>query len=158
MDSTQRTQIILAAVSAAGPSDGDESAWSDRVSALAASITAMTDERSSVSAVVEGVSNAKVFTATVLGGKKEASSNRWVVSMKTKPSTFHPDGLEDARTERAENGGLAMANRVRGLVGHKVAIWIEVQTYDNGSGKVRVIRHIQDLGVAEVEVNEQKSA
>ena len=39
-----------------------------------------------------------------------------------------------------------MARRVRGLVSHRVVVWVEVQTKKGGSGNVRVLTHVEDLG------------
>ena len=67
--------------------------------------------------------------------------------MGTKVSEHAPDGTETARTERTDSAlGLAMARRLRGLVGHRIAVWVDVQTMSNSANKVRVITHVEDLG------------
>ena len=40
-----------------------------------------------------------------------------------------------------------MARRLTMLVGHRVLLWVEVAVMNGGAGKVRVIRHVEDLGV-----------
>jgi hypothetical protein len=42
-----------------------------------------------------------------------------------------------------------MARTLRGLTGHRVALWIEEQTTGNGARKVRIIQHVKDLGLAD---------
>jgi hypothetical protein len=138
-----RTQIILAAVGSAGPVGEDKAHWNSLVRDQAVTIAVMLGENSSVSQALEKFGNAdKPFPATILGGKKETSSTRVVVNFSNK------DGeTESIRTDRTDSPeGLAMANLVKGLVGHKVMIWKEIETYNNGQGKVRVLRHIEDLG------------
>lgn len=167
MDDTTRTSIIIAAVTAAGPvpalldEDGrpvlntrnkpvlDRAAWSLSVEQLATTITALTAPTSSLSKVVNAVAEAKVFTGTVLGCKKESSSTRGIVTLKTRVSDHHPDGTEVARTERTDNpAGKAMAQMFRNdLVGHKVVVWVQVEQMAGSTNKVRVIRHVEDLGV-----------
>jgi hypothetical protein len=69
---------------------------------------------------------------------KERSSTRGLVTLRARPSQFHPDGIEHARTERTDGPeGLPMARTLRGLTGHRVALWIEEQTTGNGAWKVR---------------------
>jgi hypothetical protein len=81
---------------------------------------------------------------------KERSSTRGLVTLRARPSQFHPDGIEHARTERTDGPeGLPMARTLRGLTGHRVALWIEEQTTGNGARKVRVIQHVKDLGWAD---------
>ena len=152
MEESQRTQVILSAVTATGPrSEGESRAeWVARVASMAAGITAMCSDRSPLAKVVEQVERSKVFQATVLGVTKEQSSTRGIVRLRTSPSQFHPDGVEEARTERTDTPiGLAMARMIRSeLVGHRVTVWVEVEQINGGAGKVRVIRHIEDLGMA----------
>lgn len=150
MEQAEKNQIVFAAVGAAGPVGEDAEAWAGRVLELAAQFTAMLAPTSEVSKVIDSVSNSKVFTGTVLEIKKEESSTRGLVTLKTKVSEHSPDGTEQARTERTDTPlGLSMARRVRALVNHRVVVWVEVQTMKNSTNKVRVITHIEDLGVDE---------
>ena len=144
-----RTAIITAAVTAAGPvGDDTDDTWTARVGDLAARITVMCQDGSDVAAIVDGIGVAKRFTATVLAVTREQSSTRALVRLRTAPSQFHADGLEDARSERTDRpSGLAMARRLTMLVGHRVLLWVEVAVMNGGAGKVRVIRHVEDLGV-----------
>jgi len=67
------------------------------------------------------------------------------VKLLTKPSKWNDGGKEKVRTERTDNPeGMAMAKRLTELKGHRVLLWIEVEEYDGG--KVRVVRHVEDLG------------
>lgn len=145
MDTQTRTQIIIAAIGAAGNNDDG---FQSRVAENAAAFTAMLSETSTINKIISGVANSKVFSATLFGIKKEQSSTRGKATLKTKPSKFHEDGIEEARTERTDTAiGLAMARRLRGLVGHRVLLWVEVEEINGGASKVRVIRHVEDLGV-----------
>jgi len=147
MEQSELNQIVLAAINTAGPVGDDPGEWSGRVHFAAAQITAMCSPASSVAKVVGGVANAKVFSAIVRGITKEASSTRGLVTLQTQPSKFHPDGLEPARTERTDSAqGMAMARRIRSLVGHRVLVWVEVEVINDGASKVRVVRWIEDLG------------
>jgi len=146
MDDALRAQIILAAVAATGPDD-ETSSWQAKVADTAARITALIHEKSPVSKLVEQVSTCKVFPATVSGISKEKSSTRGLVTLKTSPSKFHADGVETARTERTDNEmGRAMATRIKSLVGHRVMLWVELESVNDGATKVRIIRHVEDLG------------
>ncbi|EQD53564.1 hypothetical protein B1B_10169, partial [mine drainage metagenome] len=114
MEQSDKNAIVIAAVGAAGPVGDDQAAWSDRVEEMAASITAMTAPSSDVMKVVDSVSNAKVFTATLLQITREKSSTRGLLTLKTRVSEHAPDGTEQARTERTDTrAGLAMARRCR---------------------------------------------
>jgi len=164
IDAAVRTQIVLGAVNAAtaklaaltSQAAGDRDAL-DRLPDLealiarsAAEITAAIDPKSSVSRLIDAVHGSKVFTALITDVAREASSTRRLVTLRTRPSQFHPDGVEQARTERTDSpDGLLMARTLRGLTGHRVALWIEEQTTGNGARKVRVIQHVKDLGRAD---------
>jgi len=151
LNETERRQVILAAVSATGPDDGPDErglTWTQRVAERAARITAMLDPRSEVSRAIGQVEMAKVFPATVVEVRREASSTRALVTLRAKVSDRHPDGLETARTERTDDPlGLAMARRLTALRGHRVMLWVELEAMGaNADRRVRVIRHVEDLG------------
>ena len=147
MDDATRTQVILAAVGSAGPVGGSKAEWNALVAEQAVSIAVMLGDNSSVSQALSKFANAgKPFPAVILGGRKEASSTRVVVRFRNKDGDD-----EEIRTDRTDSPeGLAMGNIVRGLVGHKVLIWKELED-SGGSGpaakRYRVLRHIEDLGV-----------
>lgn len=152
MDDATRTQVILAAVGSAGPVGADKAEWNAVVAEQAVTIAVMLGENSAVSKALEKFGNAeKPFPAVILGGSKEQSSTRVVVRFTNK------DGEQETiRTDRTDSPeGLAMSNIVRGLVGHKVLIWKEIEI-SGGSGpnakKFRVLRHIEDLGLAEADL------
>ena len=153
MEQSEKNQIVIAALNAAGPVGEDADEWNIRLLELAGQFTAMLSPTSAISKVIESVSASKVFTGVVLEIKKEASSTRGLITLKTRVSEHSPDGTEQVRTERTDSPfGLSMARRVRALIGHRVVVWVEVQTMSNGSSnKVRVITHIEDLGEAEEE-------
>lgn len=105
----------------------------------------------------EQVGNCKAFTGTVVAVAKEQSSTRGVITLNTGTERENKDsitkqplpaGQEQIRTERTDNpGGKALAIKSRNLIGHKVVVWIEVESVPGKDFKVRVLRHIQDLGV-----------
>lgn len=147
MDDATRTSIIIAAAQAAGPDTGDGN-WGTKVEEKAASIAAMVSPHSPVSRLVNDMAEAKAFTGTVLDVKKEQSSTRALVTLKTRPSDHHPSGVESARTDRTDNpSGRALARRIRDLKGHRVMVWIAMEEIAGGGRKVRVLRHVEDLGV-----------
>ena len=164
IDPVLRTQIVLGAVNAAtakllaltaqAAGDTAELTRLPDLEALiaqsAAEITAAVDPKSALSRLIDAVHGSKVFTAVVTEVVREQSSTRGLVTLRARPSQFHPDGIEQARTERTDSpDGLLMARTLRGLTGHRVALWIEEQTTGNGARKVRVIQHVKDLGWAD---------
>ena len=164
MDPTLRAQIVLGAVTAAtaklvaltaqAAGDTAELTRLPDLEALiaqsAAEITAAVDPKSALSRLIDAVHGSKVFTAVVTEVVREQSSTRGLVTLRARPSQFHPDGIEQARTERTDSPeGLLMARTLRALTGHRVALWIEEQTTGNGARKVRVIQHVKDLGWAD---------
>jgi hypothetical protein len=140
-------QIIIAAINATGAQGEDLAAWRLRVIENAASFAAMLSPSSDVSKAVASVLNSKVFTGTVLSVEKEKSSTRGLATLKTRVSEHSPDGTETVRTECTDSEyGRSMARRLRSLIGHKVIVWVEVQTMSNSTNKVRVVSHVEDLG------------
>ena len=75
---------------------------------------------------------------------------RGMVTLRARPSQFHPDGIEQAAPNApTAPEGLLMARNLRCRSGHRVAWWIEEQTSGNGARMVRVIQHVKDLGWAD---------
>ena len=153
MEENLKVQIILAAINSSAPRDYEieesQAEWLGRVAEMTARITAMCGDKSPLSQIVEQVEQSKVFQGVVQQVVKEQSSTRGLVQLKTRPSKFHPDGIEEARTERTDSPiGLYMARHLKSLVGHRVSVWVEVESINNGAAKVRVIRHVEDLGLA----------
>ena len=147
MSETNRSAVILAAVNASGVNDGAD--YMQRVIQNAKQISLLLADRSPVNKAITQLEASKVFAANVVATKREKSSNRVVVELETKPSTHHLDGKEAARTERIDNPiGLDVATRCKNLIGHRVLIWVEVEEYNNGTGKVRIVRHVEDRGEA----------
>lgn len=170
MDVTTRTNIVAAAVVAAGPQGDDLGTWAAKVQSNAIEIALMAENDSEVAKVlnvIQGASDAnnktaKAFTGTVISVKKEASSTRGVVTLHTGTDRVKEglaEGQEQVRTERTDNpAGLAMAKKMQGLKGHKVLVFVEIEEYGNGAGKVRVLRHVRDLGVDPEFAEQPKSA
>ena len=150
MEQTAKNQVVIAAVNAAGPVGDDAEGWKLRVLGLTGQLVALTSPGSDVMTLIDSINNSKVFAATLLEVTKEKSSTRGLLKLGTKVSEHTPDGVEQARTERTDTPvGLAMARRCRALVGHRVLVWIDVQQMKGSTNKVRVISHIEDLGLDE---------
>lgn len=151
-------ELITAGAILAGPQLDEESYedWQARVSRQAIELFTLTGERSRVRKALEQVAAAKKpFLAVITQVKKEKSSARALVGLQTKPTQKNPEGIERARSERTDRSdGMLMAKQLVALKGHLVRLWIEVEAYDGGS--VRVIRHLQDLGVARDDVFDDK--
>ena len=148
MDGQQRQQVVLAATAAAGPVGEDPAGWRDRVYVAAREIALACNPHSRVGRAVDTMAAvSKVFSATVTGIETEPSSTRGLVTLHTRPSEWYPDGVEQVRTERTDQAdGAHMYGIVEELVGHRVMVFVEQQ--ETGQGKaVRVVRHVEDLGV-----------
>lgn len=148
---TLRQQIILAAVNAAGEKYDNESPaqYEARVAAEARRIKVMTSPQSRISRALDVLDECKVFTAEVVKIEKEQRSTRGLITLKGKPSKFSPDGIETVRTERTDNPeGVAMVRALKPLIGHRVLLWVELEAVNEGASKVRVVRHVEDLGEA----------
>ena len=155
LEESTRISVIVAAANMAGPVGDNQYDWNNKVLANATLLMEMAGEGSKVSKLVNGMANSKTFFGTVLSVDKEISSTRGIVKLKTRPSKFHPDGVEDARTDRtgtkeAPEGGRELARLLQSLVGHRVQLWVELEVPANaepGSKGFRVIRHVKDLGI-----------
>lgn len=146
----ETTAIVCAAVTAAGPVGDDPNLWAAKVHDYAAQIAAFTREHSTVARTVTGVRDAKVFYADITAVEREPTSNRAVIHLRCEPSRWHEDGMEVARTERLDSpDGQLTGLRARGLIGHRVLAFVEVQTTSDGTKNVRVLRHVIDAGPAE---------
>lgn len=163
MDNTSRTMIIAAAHAVAGPVDVDADPAVAVKQHRARVIEAITDlailandETSWANKAIESVTgdNVKRFSGVVVSVDKEKATTRGIVSLRTKiHPEYAPDGIEQVRTERTDDPvGLAMAKRLRSLVGHKVLLHVEMEQFTNKGGTVRksrVVRHVLDLGIDE---------
>jgi len=138
---------ILAGILMTGPRDPevDPREWEARVLENTLDAQSLMSDGSRLYKTVEGI---KVYSAVVDAIQKEKKSTRGLVTLKVKPSTYAKDGIEQVRTERTDRpDGLAMAKKIKGLIGHKVLIFKEIEVMANGN-KSAVIRHVKDLGEA----------
>lgn len=138
---------ILAGILMTGPRDPevDPREWEARVLENTLDAQSLMSDGSRLYKTVEGI---KVYSAVVDAIQKEKKSTRGLVTLKVKPSTYAKDGIEQVRTERTDRpDGLAMAKKIKGLIGHKVVIFKEIEVMANGN-KSAVIRHVKDLGEA----------
>lgn len=122
--------------------------WETPVAARAVEIVALLSERSSVSQAVAQIEASTAFATTIVAVELERLSKRALVTMRSRPTERRPDGIEHARSERYDDPlGRLMAQRLRSLVGHRVTMWIEREAATSSPDrKVRVIRHVVDLG------------
>ena len=182
IDSATRDQIIVAAVTGAGPVGDNAEEWEVSVLRGARKITAVLSDPESIFAkAVEEIDGAGKFVSLVSLVKKEKSSTRGIVYIQDVPriegnvvpvprytyeqiSAIHveqtaartagnkpdprPDGLEAIRTERTDTlDGLTMAKEATSLIGHRVLIYkVQEVAKNNPNLKVRVLRHVTDLG------------
>lgn len=147
-----RQSIILGAVGMSGEVGDDASAFESRVMANAKRLTGMLSEHSPVAKTIDMIEEAKKFPATILYLGKEPKTNRAFVVFKTKPSDDNPEGIETARTEIVDwetkkGQPFAFAKQTRDLTGHRVFVYIELQVAKGTGRKVRILQHIEDLGV-----------
>ena len=155
---TSNRDLILAAVSLAGPVPEDEAgvpdkeAWNDKVRAHALDLFGLTSEYSPLSKLLNTLQgpNTKKFVGVLEGVLKENSTTRAFVAMRTQVSKYAQDGIEVARTERTDAGPehVEFARKLVGLRGHRLLFWVEMQETAEGQ-KVRVLRHVEDLGLAD---------
>lgn len=156
MSESNRNDIILAAINAVGkPDEGKD--WEAEVTMKAIEIAVLTGENSNVAKAVDVIATCKVFKGTVVEVEKEQSSTRGIITLDTGTEreqkhsitkTVLPAGQEQIRTDRTDGAlGKALAIKARGLKFHSVLVWVEVETVPGKDFKVRVLRHIQDLGI-----------
>lgn len=168
MDIQQRTQVILAAVNAAGTA-GDPG-WMQRVTDLSKQILLMLRPESRINKSLDILESCKVFTGSVLSVRREVSSTRGIVTVFTGTTKADlkdaitkqplPTGCEQIRTERTDDeSGLAMARMARELIGHRVVLFVELEPVAGSTDrKVRVLRHIEAIGLADDEMAKEAKA
>ncbi|WP_022893258.1 hypothetical protein [Agromyces subbeticus] len=159
-------QVILAAFQAAGPQPAPGPApddksfdpvteWKQKVRRLIREFTIALGDSSAEQKTITSVSgpNTKVFRSTIVRVSLEKSSKRAIISLKGRPTEQNPSGEEQVRTERTDNvDGMSMARLARSLKGHDVTLWVEIeQMAKDPNKKVRILRHLEDNGVAETE-------
>lgn len=152
LETQERNSIILNAVAMTGPVGDDIALWEAQLASNAMRLTTLLEPGSSVAKRIDMLGAAKKFVGTVLLVAKEPTSKRGFVVLKTTPTKLSPDGIETVRTEIAdwegkEGEAFAFAKQVRGLVGHRVLVYIEMQTAkDDPSRKFRTLQHVVDYG------------
>lgn len=144
--------------------DQDIAAYDQQVKANARDIKVMLGDRSRIVEQLDALDKAldpdndggKVFPGTIVSVAKEESSKRAIVTVftgtdreaKGKDGTVLPAGHEQVRTDRTDNpDGRAIARAAQLLIGHRVLLYVELEAMRSGTGKARVARHFEDLGV-----------
>jgi hypothetical protein len=146
MDTNTRATLIAAAAQFVA-AKGDSRPFNEQVREKSMELAALASGGSDLGHQIDRLLDAKVFYATILGVEREERSTRGLVTMKTRPSKFHPDGIEKVRTDRTDNAsGLAMAKKVQSLKGHRVRVWVAMEPAGDDID-VRVLAWIEDLGV-----------
>ena len=181
IDKAIKDNIIVAAITGAGPMGENAEEWEANVLRAARRITAvLADETNPYAKAIDEIDAASKFISLVSLVKKEASSTRGVVYFQPIPKgekgqhpapqftydqilAIHaeqaaarnagqkppdlPEGLEAIRTERTDViDGLLLAKEATSLVGHRVVVYKINEPIKNGTLKVRVLRHLTDLG------------
>lgn len=140
-----RVAIITAAAAAAGSTT--EPGFEKRLEDAAVKLTTLSSPFSWLGKKLDRIAESKVIVGVLRSITKEESSTRGLVTIETRPSKFHPDGLEEQRTERTDRqDGFEMAEKLSGLVGHRVALYVYLEPIGDGETKIRVVQHAVDLG------------
>lgn len=146
-------QVILAAVGSLGAVNNAD--LPVQAATRVADILALFDSGSDASRVYAGLTSpdSKKVYGWLEAVVKEKSSNRAVITLRTKPNdAYNPDGIDKARSERLESEyARALANKAHALIGHNVIVSMEVQTYkdkDGKASKMRVFWDVTDRGEA----------
>jgi hypothetical protein len=141
--------------------DVTAAAWDQQFKANAREIKVMFGDRSKIGQQLAALDKAltgvegKVFIGTIVRVDKESSSQRALVTLftgtdreaKGADGSILPAGHEQVRTDRTDNlDGRAIARSATQLVGHRVAVYVELEAIKNGTTKVRVARHFGDEG------------
>ncbi|MGP5048049.1 hypothetical protein [Glutamicibacter ardleyensis] len=148
-------QIIMSAIAASAnePNDPDNPLTAEeRVIEKISQFSSMLNEKSKVVQKIRALNGQdgteiKHISGVVLGVRKEASSTRGILFLKTEPhERWNKRGIEIARTERMDSSGLALkiSRELRELVGHKIVATVEVRMA--GDFKVRVLSHYTVTG------------
>lgn len=150
----QKREIILAAIVSAGPgaTDSDVTAKITHIVGLfeegspAMRAFARAEQRAESTSKVAG------FRGIVLFVDLETTSQRPIVFFKTEVSDNAPEGIEVLRMDRIDGQdgerAKALANEAMALVGHQVGVTKAVERAGSGNNNVRVLRSIEDQGVA----------
>lgn len=139
--------------------------YDQRVKAAAREVKVATAPDSPISKVLADLDlaanpdskDAKIFTATICDYSVQQPSTRLKVLLHTGTTMVNekdpaPEGYEWVQTEMTRNpDGRAMARDVQALKGHRVTIFLKIESFQQGNitKKMRVLRHIVDGGVNE---------
>jgi len=153
LDANLRSQVLLAAVAAAGSDPDDTVPWDEKVMAAALRITVMLDETSAVSMAVENVSECeRPFVAVPVAAELEPTSNRRIITFETTDRETGEVKTETLRTERADSVlGRIVYAQVKANKGRKVLVYKQVEappgkkTKDGAPLKVRVLRWVEPI-------------
>lgn len=148
IDTATRNNIILGAVNMTGPVGESSSAWETKLIGNVKRLTTMLSDGSNVSKTIEMLAEAKKFVGTIVYVGKEKTSKRGFVVVKT-GTDRDEHGLETVRTEIVEGNEAvtAFAKDLReNMVGHRVLLYVEMQTGKTPDKKFRILQHVDDLG------------
>lgn len=155
IDPTTSAQIVFAAMRMAGEASSYDSAeqWQGAVSYHVGQIAHLMSEDTiaRIPQVVLGARDksdetSKCFTGTLVGLKREETSNRVVLKLRTRTSDRNPEGIDYVRTEPLWSpAGADIAQRLKGVKGHRLLIYVDMQRMKDGN-RVRVLSAFVDLG------------
>jgi len=149
-----RTQIVLAAVHAAGPNASDAA-----IAFQAGRITGFLHPSSTVQSAIastlkqaERIISSGGFEGTLVYVDLEETSQRGYLLVQTEPSNDYPDGIEPVRTHRWDSKDgeqwKAFTNEAMGLIGHRV--WVD-KIMEKGTGAntrdMRIVVGLTDRGI-----------
>lgn len=148
IDTTTKQSIILGAVGMTGPVGESSSEWDARLMGNVKRLTTLLSDGSSAAKTIDMLAEAKKFVGTIAYVGKEKTSKRGFVVIKT-GTDRDEHGLETVRTEIVEGNESvkAFAKDLReNMIGHRVVLYVEMQTGKTADRKFRILQHVEDLG------------
>lgn len=139
--------------------EADSLAYDQQLKANAREIKIMLGDRSRISEQLDQLDKildpsndgGKVFPGTITGIATEERTKRAIVTVYTgteRETSGVPAGHEQVRTDFTTNpDGRSIARAAQLLIGHRVYLYVELEAMKSGTGKARVLRHIEDSGV-----------
>lgn len=148
IDTTTKQNIILGAVNMTGAIGESAADWNSRFISNVKKVTTLLSEGSSAAKTIDMLSEAKRFVGTIVYVGKEKTSKRGFVVIKT-GTDRDEHGLETVRTEIVEGNESvnAFAKDLReNMIGHRVLLYVEMQTGKTADKKFRILQYVEDLG------------
>jgi hypothetical protein len=148
IETTTKQSIILGAVGMTGAMGDSSAEWDARFMSNVKRITTLLSDGSAAAKTIDMLSEAKKFVGTICYVGKEKTSKRGFVVIKT-GTDRDEHGLETVRTEIVEGNESvnAFAKDLReNMIGHRVLLYVEMQTGKTADKKFRILQYVEDLG------------